>query len=151
LWKHYTKTDFSLLSGRLVDEIEGYVSSFSISTEGKSMIVPIKIKVGDVDPRLPTYCITAIEALVNPDGDETLYYFLHLNKENIVEGSEVHPAATIENYPILCIFPEDAACLPIVSWFGVTDLITDDAPHILNLNAEGEISYPVGTITSWQS
>lgn len=158
LWKYYTKDDFSLLSGNFVDEIEGYLSSFSISSEGKSMIVPIKIKVGDADPRLPTYRITAIEAVVNPEGDETLYYFLHLNSDSrvlaldddIVNGYEVHPAATIENYPILCIFPEDAAYLPVISWFGVTDLITDSDPHILELNADGEMSYPTGTITSWQ-
>ena len=147
LWKCYTKDDFSLLSGHFVDEIEGYISSFAISSEGKSMIVPITIKVGDPDPRLPTHHITAIEGLVNPNGDDTLYYFLHLNTD-IDSGS--HPAATIENYPILCIFPEDAAYLPLISWFGVSDLITDEEPHILELNADGGVSYPIGTITSWQ-
>ncbi len=146
LWKNYTKDDFSLLSGTFVDEIEGYISSFSISSDGKSMIVPITIKVGDPDPRLPTYHITAIEALVNPNGDDTLYYFLHLNTEE----SEPHPAYSIENYPILCIFPEDAAYLPYISWFGASSLITDEEPHILELNSEGGMSYPPGTITSWQ-
>ena len=149
LWKHYTKDDFSLLSGNFVEGIEGYLSSFSISSEGKSMILPIKIKVGDADPRLPTYRITAIEEVVNLDSDETLYYFLHLNTDLDPETT-VHPAATIENYPILCIFPEDAAYLPIISWFGVADLIVDENPHILELNAEGEVYYPTGTIISWQ-